>query len=74
MYKLTPAQCKAARAMLEWTQKDLAVHSKVGLSTISDFEAKNRKPHFRTVGALEMAFEKAGIRFFVGGVQRDQRR
>ena len=35
---LTPGQCKAARALLELTQGELATAANLGLSTIVDFE------------------------------------
>ena len=35
---LSPAQCRAARALLNWTQEDLVRNSKVTKKTIADFE------------------------------------
>ena len=34
----TPAQCRAARALLNWSQQDLVAHSKITKKTIADFE------------------------------------
>ena len=43
---MTPAQCRAARALLEMTQPELANEADLGLSTIVDFE-KTRRVGYR---------------------------
>jgi DNA-binding XRE family transcriptional regulator len=35
---MTPAQCRAARALLDWTQNDLARSAEVGSVTLRQFE------------------------------------
>lgn len=60
---LTPAQCRAARALLDWTQRDLARVSGVSLSTVADFENWKRQPHPATLRALEGALTDGGVRF-----------
>jgi transcriptional regulator with XRE-family HTH domain len=62
----SPAQCRAARALLDWTQKDLADASKVGTKTIADYERGASTPFERTVRDLREAFEAAGIEFTNG--------
>ena len=42
MLKMTPAQCRAARALLNWTQPKLANEAGFGLSTIVDYEKERR--------------------------------
>ncbi len=60
---ITKAQCRAARAGLEWSREDLA--QKAGLSdrTITDFERGAREPHDNNKRAIRQAFETAGVRF-----------
>ncbi|MBV9482818.1 MAG: helix-turn-helix domain-containing protein, partial [Acidobacteria bacterium] len=37
---IVPAQIRAARAMLEWSQEELAENSGVSLSTVRDVESQ----------------------------------
>ena len=60
---ILPAQCRAARALLDWSQNELGEQSKVDQKTITDFERGNRTPHPRTLEALVKAFEAAGVVF-----------
>jgi transcriptional regulator with XRE-family HTH domain len=59
----TNAQCRAARALLNWTQDDLAAHSKITQKTIADFERGATHPHAQTLVQIAAAFEAAGIEF-----------
>lgn len=60
---MTPAQCRAARALLGWTQEDLAKEAKGRtFRTVSDFELGKRLVA-ETVRDLEEALEEAGIVF-----------
>ena len=38
-YMITSSQCRAARALLDWSQQDLAAKAGVGLVTIHQLEA-----------------------------------
>jgi transcriptional regulator with XRE-family HTH domain len=60
---LTRAQCRAARALLEMTQSDLADLADLGLSTIVDFEKGRRKISGDALAAIQKALESAGIEF-----------
>jgi transcriptional regulator with XRE-family HTH domain len=60
---MTPAQSRAARALLELNQCDLAQNAGVGLSTIVDFEKGRRQVSQATIIAIEAAFERAGVQF-----------
>jgi transcriptional regulator with XRE-family HTH domain len=60
---MTPEQCRAARAWLDWSQDDLAKAARVGLSTVKDFESGKRTPIPSTQTAMRVALEKAGIGF-----------
>ena len=60
---LSPAQCRAARAMLEWSREDLALRSGVSRPTLADFETDKRKPYDRTLADVQRCFESAGLEF-----------
>jgi transcriptional regulator with XRE-family HTH domain len=60
---MTPLQCRAARALLGWSQAALATKAKVSTSTILDFEAKRRMPHPNNLTAIQAVLETAKIRF-----------
>ncbi|WP_082609779.1 helix-turn-helix transcriptional regulator [Bosea sp. Root381] len=64
---LTAAQCRAARAMLDWSRERLAEASKVSLRTIVDFERGARQPREITLGALRTALEAVGVDFIAEG-------
>lgn len=60
---LTREQCRAARALLAWTQAELGSASRVAQKTIADFERSARKPQARTLVDLRRALEEAGVEF-----------
>jgi transcriptional regulator with XRE-family HTH domain len=60
---MTPAQCRAARGLLEITQSQLADAADLGLSTVVDFEKKRRQVSLGAVEAMQSALERAGIEF-----------
>ena len=60
---LSPAQCRAARGLIAWTQGDLANAADVAKKTIADFERGTRKPYARTLRDLRTTLETAGIEF-----------
>lgn len=61
---ITPEQCRAARALLEWSQSDLETASGVARKTIADFEGnKKERPYDRTLRDLRAALEEAGVIF-----------
>jgi transcriptional regulator with XRE-family HTH domain len=60
---ISPAQCRAARALLGWTRDQLAQASEVGPRTLMDFERRTRDPHRRTISDIRRAFEEAGVIF-----------
>ncbi len=41
---LTPSQCRAARALIAWSQSDLCDAAKVGRATLANFEAEKSTP------------------------------
>ena len=58
---------RAARALLGWSQADLAKRAKVGPSTVADFERGHRTPIANTATAMRSALEEAGVTFQPGG-------
>ena len=63
---LTAAQCRAARALLKWSQDKLAEASKVGTSTVGNFAREIRIPHDHILADMRSALESAGIEFTNG--------
>jgi len=60
---MTPAQSRAARALIEWSQEELAKAAHLGLSTIRDFEKGRRIPSHNNLLGLRTALEAAGVLF-----------
>ena len=60
---MTPAQSRAARALVNMTQPRLAESAGLGLSTIVDFERERRAVAPATVAAIRAALEAAGVVF-----------
>lgn len=70
---IKPAQCRAARALLDWTQADLASRTAISAVSIRAFERGGdmRESNLRL---LRLTFEAAGVVFegpgelVVGGI------
>jgi DNA-binding transcriptional regulator YiaG len=60
---ITPAQSRAARALLEITQSELADAAKLGLSTVVDFEKKRRQVSTVAMVAIRDALAGKGVEF-----------
>jgi DNA-binding transcriptional regulator YiaG len=58
---MTPEQCRAARAWLNWSQDELAKGASVGVSTVRDFEAGRREPTRNNLTAMKAALESGGV-------------
>lgn len=69
MITMTPAQCRAARGLLEWTQSQLAASARVGLSTVRSFERGVHTPVTHNLAAIRAALEGAGVEFIERGVR-----
>jgi transcriptional regulator with XRE-family HTH domain len=59
----SPAQCRAGRALLGWTQAMLAERSSVARKTIAEFEIGARELRFRTRRDITAALEAGGLTF-----------
>ena len=64
---LTPKHVRAARALLAWSQQELAKAAGVATSTVADFERGQRTPVANNAQAIRSALEGAGIRFLPTG-------
>jgi transcriptional regulator with XRE-family HTH domain len=64
---INPSQCRAARALLNWSQQDLADASKIGNATIRNFEGGKSTPQHATLDVLVRAFQSAGVTFLANG-------
>ncbi|MBK1671420.1 transcriptional regulator [Rhodovibrio sodomensis] len=60
---MRPEQCRAARAILGWSQSDLAEASLVGRRTLANFENGTSALNERTKRDIQLALERAGIVF-----------
>lgn len=64
---ISPAICRAARALVDWKQPELASAAGLGLSTIVDFEKERRTVSEDAVTAIRTALEAAGVQFVEQG-------
>jgi transcriptional regulator with XRE-family HTH domain len=60
-------QIRAARALLGWTQGDLAENAGLSEISVKNIERGVAAPKAATMAALITAIEKAGIEFTNGG-------
>ena len=58
---LSSEQCRAARALLDWTQEDLAVRAGVSRSTVRGFESGQHELQRASAAMIRMALEQAGV-------------
>ena len=68
---LTASQCRAGRALIEWTDEQLAQASDVDLQTIQCLEARFRRPTEDEQRRIRLALEEGGVVFIAengGGV------
>nr|WP_256387740.1 helix-turn-helix transcriptional regulator [Agrobacterium sp. LAD9] len=60
---ITKEQCRGARAMLGWSQGELAKAASVSRQTVADFERGAHLPISNNIASLVKAFEQEGIEF-----------
>ncbi len=63
---ITLEQIKAARALLNWNQQDLARAAAMSKPALANFERGSTTPRPETLQAIKDALEKAGIEFTEG--------
>jgi transcriptional regulator with XRE-family HTH domain len=66
---ITPDQIRAARALKNWSQADLAQRVDMATPSIGNIEAGKHTPTPQTQNAIIEVFEAAGIEFIDGGVR-----
>lgn len=59
-------QCRAARALLNWSAADLATKAQLGSATVRRFES-SRPVQSASVDAMRLALEQAGVVFIGNG-------
>lgn len=61
---VTPAQCRAARGLLDWSQDALSKECGMSRKTLTEFESgKNPRTLPRTIDEVRRVLEAAGIEF-----------
>jgi transcriptional regulator with XRE-family HTH domain len=60
---VTPAQCRAARGLLGWSQHELARQAGVGIVTVHQLETGASQPRRATLEVIRRALESAGVEF-----------
>ena len=68
---ISPAQIRAARAMLGWKQTDLAAAAGVSEISIKNIERGKTDARTSTMAKIESAVADAGVLFLDTGVNRD---
>ena len=60
---ITPAQCRAARGLVDIDQTTLADAASLSRSVIVDFESGKRVPYKKNLNAIQKALEDLGVEF-----------
>jgi len=60
---ISPAQCRAARGLLDWSQHELAERAGVGVVTVRQLEAGTHQPRRATLEVVQRCFETGGVEF-----------
>lgn len=61
--RMTREQCRAARALLDWSQDELAAKSEVSVTAVRNFERGATAPMRNNLAAMQRALEVAGVLF-----------
>jgi transcriptional regulator with XRE-family HTH domain len=67
---INSAQIRAARALLDWSQQDLATRTGLSKTAIANIETEKYRPTPENQQKITEVFEKAGIEFIAAGVRR----
>jgi ribosome-binding protein aMBF1 (putative translation factor) len=61
--QISPAQIRAARALLDWSPDDLAARVGISALTLADFETVRRPQDDRVVARIRRTLEAGGVAF-----------
>ena len=64
---IEPAQCRAARGLIGWSQGELSTAAGVARATLAEFEGGKRTPIANNLVAISAALEAAGVQFLAAG-------
>lgn len=64
---INPSQCRAGRALLNWSQSQLSEAAGVARATLAEFESGKRTPIANNMEGIQRALETAGVQFLEGG-------
>lgn len=67
----TGGQIRAARALLDWTQADLANAAGLSVNSVKNIEGSMTEPTPSTAAALRKAFDDAGVILLAPGDMRE---
>ncbi|MBU1336909.1 MAG: helix-turn-helix domain-containing protein [Alphaproteobacteria bacterium] len=59
----SPAQIRAGRALLDWSQEQLAARSGIGRRTVAAYENGGERVTTSSIHGMKEALERGGIRF-----------
>ena len=62
-HMFTPDQLRAARALLNWSQDDLASAAEVAVMMFKNYERRLSDPRLSSMTKLKQTLEEAGIEF-----------
>jgi transcriptional regulator with XRE-family HTH domain len=57
---ITSSQCRAARALVQWSREELAEDSGISVEVIADFETGRKNPGKDVLNRLQAALEVGG--------------
>jgi transcriptional regulator with XRE-family HTH domain len=63
---IIPAQIRAARSLVDWSQEELAKEAGVALTSVRDIEGEKRAADSGTVANVRRALENEGVEFLAG--------
>ena len=63
---IIPAQIRAARSLVNWSQEELAKAAGVALTSVRDIEGEKRAADSGTVANVRRALENEGVEFLAG--------
>lgn len=63
---ISPAQLRAARALVDWSREALAASSGTTVRTLARIESGETEPRLSTVSVIRSALEAAGVEFTNG--------